>query len=662
LLAACLSKAVSEPELVTDITEACELSGITVQALASGEIDAPTVAERLFLTEDEAARLLYECKKALYGDDVHHHEEHFIAFETIPEDSESHRPTDDSWPDAVKGPQDGGDFETPHASPRQTNDADLEKIPTEFPGQAVCKLGVSGPPNKALTTLRHSQAFTPSAQPSKTLVSPGPKRLAQSAVFSPSELMGTNSPRSSMQHLPSYLRPTASAQARSKTGPVSPAPVEPLNKPEQKKKKNILSRISSTLFAPTSAFLARVTGSNPAKEKAQQQSLRQSQMLKEVMESPQGQRVTKIRPFNFVVASRPKTAPQLTTEEAAFVEEQKKTFKKNAVPKHVHEARPLEFRAASSPKKPEEVFQPFQLASLQRHAKFQEKKSEELAAVKVKEEEAKNFKASGLDKTMMEKPLTPRKPEPKAVTKAQGPAFKSEERIAHYRNVVLPAKRAKMSAAEREKLEKAEREAAEAERQAAAEKERTEAEKAREKELEDLTVKELRKSMVFKARAMPDFSSPFRPDPAKAASVTTSQEFNFKTDSRLGKSLVLSAREDRALHRLGSGRFDGTGFVDPFMNSLRHSVQVPSPRSPGGSNLRKSTNSLSLSMAGLGRSPGARHLAARSSLSSSMKLEAALSSALSAVNGEMQGGVNSPSSSHMAGTSVSSPRMVVAAV
>lgn len=48
-------------------------------------------------------------------------------------------------------------------------------------------------------------------------------------------------------------------------------------------------------------------------------------------------------------------------------------------------------------------------------------------------------------------------------------------------------------------------------------------ERAKEAELEAMSVTELRKSMVFKARPLPDFSAPFRPDGAKASPATQSQ-------------------------------------------------------------------------------------------------------------------------------------------
>lgn len=45
------------------------------------------------------------------------------------------------------------------------------------------------------------------------------------------------------------------------------------------------------------------------------------------------------------------------------------TCRRNPVPKHVHEARPIDPRQRSEPKDPKAIFEPFQLASLELHAK-----------------------------------------------------------------------------------------------------------------------------------------------------------------------------------------------------------------------------------------------------------------------------------------------------
>jgi hypothetical protein len=77
------------------------------------------------------------------------------------------------------------------------------------------------------------------------------------------------------------------------------------------------------------------------------------------------------------------------------------------------------------------------------------KKAEQEAA---REEEARRFKARSFDARIASSPATPPKPPPSPVTKAAAPVFASEVRIAHYREVIEPAKKAKEAEANREKM------------------------------------------------------------------------------------------------------------------------------------------------------------------------------------------------------------------
>ena len=90
--------------------------------------------------------------------------------------------------------------------------------------------------------------------------------------------------------------------------------------------------------------------------------------------------------------------------------------------------------------------------------------------------------------------------------------------------------------------------------------------------------------MKFKAREMPEFDKPFRPDHSKAALVTQSLDFSFKTDMRLGKAAAMLDRKDLADAQIS--RMNGAGYgADPFMAGLRGSPRSPrnaallSPRS-----------------------------------------------------------------------------------
>ncbi len=79
---------------------------------------------------------------------------------------------------------------------------------------------------------------------------------------------------------------------------------------------------------------------------------------------------------------------------------QKQAFKRNPVPSFVREARPIEgfARTHSTPKDPATLFQPFQLASLDKHAKYQAMREARLEAERKQDEEARRFKATHLDK------------------------------------------------------------------------------------------------------------------------------------------------------------------------------------------------------------------------------------------------------------------------
>ncbi|KAF5831551.1 hypothetical protein DUNSADRAFT_12964 [Dunaliella salina] len=65
-LVECLEAAISEPDLVADIIEACRLSNTSAADLAGWSLE--DIASKLFLTEAEAAKLSDVCKKVTEGD------------------------------------------------------------------------------------------------------------------------------------------------------------------------------------------------------------------------------------------------------------------------------------------------------------------------------------------------------------------------------------------------------------------------------------------------------------------------------------------------------------------------------------------------------------------------------------------------------------------
>ncbi|KAL6759464.1 hypothetical protein V8C86DRAFT_2572731 [Haematococcus lacustris] len=348
----------------------------------------------------------------------------------------------------------------------------------------------------------------------------------------------------------------------------------------------------SRLLAPTAAFLSRVMGqqadskqARTAKETALQ--LRASQKLDAVLAAPQGQRVTKPAAFS-LGSSKPTLI--LSSEEAELLEAKKHAFKPLSAPKHLHAPVAIDgfARTQSAPANPSQCFKPFRLSSVAKHEEYQKMRAQRLAEEQARAEQARLFKAQVLDKTVLTAVPSPRKPAPMPITSPMAPKLASELRVEHWKEVLGPARRARMDQVEREKLEAAERHAAEeakAEADAAAARE---AAKAQEAELHAMSVAQLRKTMEFKARPLPDFSSPFKPDHSKSPAVTKSMDFSLKTDARLGRALGLKDRQDAAAPCMtdytSSLRASGTfapGSPAGAQGALRRSVVPHSPRGSG---------------------------------------------------------------------------------
>eukprot|EP00199_Chlamydomonas_sp_CCMP681_P001292 CAMPEP_0119103568 /NCGR_PEP_ID=MMETSP1180-20130426/1984_1 /TAXON_ID=3052 ORGANISM="Chlamydomonas cf sp, Strain CCMP681" /NCGR_SAMPLE_ID=MMETSP1180 /ASSEMBLY_ACC=CAM_ASM_000741 /LENGTH=641 /DNA_ID=CAMNT_0007088117 /DNA_START=72 /DNA_END=1997 /DNA_ORIENTATION=- len=381
--------------------------------------------------------------------------------------------------------------------------------------------------------------------------------------------------------IPSYLRPTANHTVRSSKQVIP----EITNKPMGRT--NMMSR----LLAPTAAFLARITltkkESKAAREAAKvAEDVRKSQTLTAVLSSPRGQRVTRPHAFHFGGggADARRTALK-SSEEAQLEEAQRHAYKPHVVPKGLRETRPLEgfARTHSVAKDPAAEQQPFHLASLEKHAKYQALRSARLEKELLVVEEHRRFKAQALDKSMLE--ALPegfsKSPSPKqALTVSVAPVFASAARAAHYDGVLSPARLARMSVADREAMAMRELRVAEAAMHLCTEAADQAASKAREAALATMEVSELRKSLVFTARGMPDFSSPFKTDAAKAQPVTRPVAFEL-TSSRI--SSPRAAYERNPLTQ--SACFDQQGYSSAFSASLRTSYGV------GANPLRMSINS-----------------------------------------------------------------------
>ena len=68
--------------------------------------------------------------------------------------------------------------------------------------------------------------------------------------------------------------------------------------------------------------------------------------------------MTEAKPFSQRLTMLPTLLAQPTSEEAAMIESQKHIVRRHAVPKHVHESRPIEgVHVVSTPKIPDQIFE-----------------------------------------------------------------------------------------------------------------------------------------------------------------------------------------------------------------------------------------------------------------------------------------------------------------
>ena len=71
----CLHCSGLDEDLVADTLDACEIAELDALKLAGGKLSQDTIAERLFLTQEEASRLMEACRKQClalgvdFGDD-----------------------------------------------------------------------------------------------------------------------------------------------------------------------------------------------------------------------------------------------------------------------------------------------------------------------------------------------------------------------------------------------------------------------------------------------------------------------------------------------------------------------------------------------------------------------------------------------------------------
>lgn len=59
----CLNKASFGDDMISDVSDACEMNELNALVLGSGELSVIQAAEQLFLMADEATEILFLCKR-----------------------------------------------------------------------------------------------------------------------------------------------------------------------------------------------------------------------------------------------------------------------------------------------------------------------------------------------------------------------------------------------------------------------------------------------------------------------------------------------------------------------------------------------------------------------------------------------------------------------
>ncbi|KAG1675859.1 hypothetical protein FOA52_001516 [Chlamydomonas sp. UWO 241] len=500
-------------------------------------------------------------------------------------------------------------------------------------------------PKKAAAASRQSPVPTPSPPPSASRHRAlDPLRTSCPSALSPGGARG--SVRASLpdfSHLPSHARPTEAQLARAAGAAAHASHTHETLQQTASKTNGKYSNVASKVFDPTKAFLARVAGmgddatvplrgsatfgsaklrssaafgsSAPLRSSAVfggspgatplgspgAINLRASQALDAILCSPAGKRVTSPRPFESRASNRAARTPRaLATEEAALADAAAHAFRAHVVPSYVHEARPIEGfgRVHTTPRRPDELFEPFDLESEARRKAARARAAEVQASADAAAAAARVFHAINAARVhhVLNEVDTPYKPAPAPATVPSPPTLATDARLAHHAEVVTPqraAAAAAHAAAKAAQVEGAVRSRALVARLA---EERAARESAEAAVTERIAVLDLRRSLVFHAREMPDPAKPaFRPDQSLVAPVTTPREFKLATDERFGKK---GAREDaESLVSFaaslrgggGGGAGGGTGAIEhtrlasSAMWSPRSSVRLgPAPGASAG--------------------------------------------------------------------------------
>mmetsp|Transcript_11483 Transcript_11483/g.20732 ORF Transcript_11483/g.20732 Transcript_11483/m.20732 type:complete len:596 (-) Transcript_11483:99-1886(-) len=527
----CVSQAIREEDLSKDIVDACVLNEINAVTLSKELSDYKKAAEKLYLTEAEAKVLIDKCQELINnvegGKDLENSnlpEEHInVEEETISAriDPKTDKPAPAPAEELVEEPESPRDEEQQVEEEVEESDPEANNFPEAItPKKSEVKESDIHPePSQSpiASIYQPSASSSHPNRPTSAMTRGNKANLSRSAVVesSDSRWKSTTPITISPGSIPSYLRPTEAQKQRLSLGSLPSTP-EVKQTIGIKRPQSAAPRIvSHTLLAPTQSSIAHRDNKSDKSPVLRKSAV----FLESVLSSPQGQRVTRPKPFCLSTELRPKSCV-LSREDLDLMESKVKAFKSTPIPKHVREQRPVNPRTITTPKKPDDIFEPFNLASIERRKVVEEalkkKVDDELHA----EETARVFKALELTKEVINGEEK-KKPIAQPVTKANGFTFKSEERIKYHHSVLDPVKKAK----EDEQNRIAEEEA------------------RKKKEAEDLAFGNIRRNLNFKAGTMPDFSKPFKPDPSKAIPTTKSDTFKLATTSRLGEPVIHPTEE-----------------------------------------------------------------------------------------------------------------------
>uniref|UniRef100_A0A7S1X9W0 TPX2 C-terminal domain-containing protein n=1 Tax=Tetraselmis chuii TaxID=63592 RepID=A0A7S1X9W0_9CHLO len=575
-----LKQSTIDNDIVADVADACEIKEYTILHLADSQLSVETLAQELYLTVEEAARVHAICVEEVArlgltllpdgelpspideedGDDeadvtegvtdaatedlaarfeqqvaMEREEAAFTPAEATTEADIVEKPVENGALDkhAVEAPTvEAAAPTTPIAGPGESDESASQE-PTSYP-TAVTPTPVkidpeaeetpssSTPPAPAPTpvTTNSSKAARPvSASPASRRGAAG-----KASAKPPASPMPVNMPRpmsappkhTPTANLPSYARPTAAAMKKVRE--------------EQAEATNMKARpgsasvnISSSLLRPTAASKAWSAGnSDKVRSRLTGSTSDLNASMHELHKGP-----TMPKPFNLRAGGSAKKTTMSTDElQVAKAKADMAALKDKRARAAKYASAPPKVRSGKEvPRTPTE-FKPFALTSTSLHERAQTIRQMQLEEEARKEQEARRFRARPVlynrqrTYTDVVSSVEERLAKSKKHTVATAPMLSSQQRSAVHK------------ALEEEKR------AREAESAVAAAAEATERSAAEEEEM-----KRMRRALQFHAQAMPDFSAPFKPDLTHAAAPTVAITPRFQTDQRASTHQTESSGE-----------------------------------------------------------------------------------------------------------------------